>query len=58
MAQGAEERGMGPGCSAPTLEKATAAGEGELRARDAVDAPAAVTCVGDERKCHCLLEKP
>jgi hypothetical protein len=43
--QGAEERGMGASCGAPTLEKATAAREGERRTSGAMDAPVAVACV-------------
>jgi hypothetical protein len=53
-----EERGMVAGCGAPTLEKATVAGEGELRARGVVNAPAVVACVCGKRKYCCLFEKP
>jgi hypothetical protein len=52
---GAEEHGMGAGCGAPTLEKVAAAGEGELRASDAVEALATVACVGEERKYRYLF---
>jgi hypothetical protein len=45
VAWGAKERGMGAGCGAPTQEKAVAAGEGDLQASGAVDAPVTVTCV-------------
>jgi hypothetical protein len=37
-----EEREMGAGCGAPTLEKAVAAGEGELCGRATWQSPASV----------------
>jgi hypothetical protein len=55
--RGAEEHEMMDGCGAPTLEKAVAVEEGELRASGAVDAPATIACIDGERKC-CFFEKP
>jgi hypothetical protein len=52
------EHGLGARCDAPMMGKVVATGQGELRTSGTVDAPAAVACVGRERKCRCLFKKP